>query len=163
MKPEMTHTDIASEPITARPMTSYADVMAYIHGINISREDKMSVGRQLLYEAKNENQAKVLIRLDHLATLGFDWDGYGAAPVSTKALNNLREVLSVSRDTDWAYWMISPESNGALCLQSVQQMSSISVGTDEFSYYSCIAGKEKGEDHIPFTPKKFLGIMRKIV
>jgi hypothetical protein len=125
--------------------------MAYLHGINISREDKVSVGRQLLFEAKNENLAKALRRLDHLATLSYDWDGYGAAPVSAEVVNNLKEVIAISRDADWIHWQISPESNGALCLQSRQQMSSISIGTDEFSYYSFADGKEKGEDHIPFS------------
>ena len=163
MEAVTTHIDIVSEPVMATPLTSYADVMAYLHGINISREDKVYVGRQLLYEAKNENHARALRRLDHLATLCYDWDGYGAVPVSRKILDNLREVIAASRDADWSYWMISPESNGALCLQSMQRMSSISIGTDEFSYYSFSDGKEKGEDHIPFSPKRLLGIKRKIV
>ena len=163
METDTAYTDMVNEPVTTRPLTSYADVMAYLHGINISREDKVSVGRQLLYEAKNENHAKALRRLDHLATLGDDWDGYGAAPVSPKVINNLKEVIFASRDADWSNWQISPESNGALCLQSMLQMSSISIGTDEFSYYSCSGGKEIGGDHLPFSPKRFLGIMRKIV
>ena len=37
---------------------TFADVMTYLHGINISREDKKSVGRRLLYEAENENKTK---------------------------------------------------------------------------------------------------------
>lgn len=163
MDTSVVHPDIASEPAMTHPMTSYADVMAYLHGINISREDKVSVGRQLLYEAKNENHAKALRRLEHLSTLCYDWDGYGAAPVSPKVISNLKEVISASRDADWTYWQISPEANGALCLQSINQMSSISIGTEEFSYYSFSGGKEKGEDHLPFSPKRFLGIMRKIV
>lgn len=113
-------------------------------------------------EGHTENHAKALRRLDHLATLGINWDGYGASPVSPKVVANLKEVIAVSRDADWSCWLISPESNGALCLQSIHQMSSISVGTDEFSYYSCSGGKESGEDNIPFSPKRFLGVMRKI-
>lgn len=162
MDSKMTHTDMASEPVLAAPMASFADVMAYLHTINISREDKVSVGRQLLFEAKNENRAKALGRLDHLATLTFDWDGYGATPVAPVVIENLRSVISVSRDADWACWMISPETNGALCLQSKQNMSSISVGANEFSYYSSTPEREIGESHVSFTPKRLLGIMRKI-
>lgn len=151
-----------NEPVAGYPMTTYADVMAYIHGINISREDKVSVAKQLLFEVENVNKANAINRLDWLATLSYDWDGYGASPVSSKVIENLRRVLSVSKDDDWSCWMISPESNGALCLQSSRNMSSISVGTDEFSYYSNPSTGEFGEDHVPFTPKRFLGIMRKI-
>ena len=154
---------VVNEPVVARPMTSYSDVMAYLHGIKISREDKALVGRQLLFEAKNENIANALSRLDHLSTLDWDWDGYGASKVSSKVIENIKSVLSISRDTDWMHWMISPESNGSLCLQSSQAMSSISVGAEEFSYYSCTPEREVGEDHILFSPKRLLGIMRKIV
>lgn len=163
MEPNLTPIDKASEPIAANPMTSYADVMAYLHTIDISREDKLSVGRQLLFEAKNENQGNALSRLDHLAMLPVDWDGYGSMPVSSVVIANLKDVIAISRDADWADWTISPESNGALSLQSKQAMSSISVGAQEFSYYSCTPKYEIGESHIPFTPKRLLGIMRKIV
>lgn len=91
---------MATEPSVSRPMTSYADVMAYLHGINISLEDKASVGRQLLFEAKNASLANALNRLDHLSTLCLDWDGYGGLPVSPKVIENLRSALSVSRDAD---------------------------------------------------------------
>jgi len=151
-----------NEPVVARPMTSANDVMRYIHGINISREDKMTVGRLLIFEAENEYQADVLKRLDHLATLENNWDGYGASAVSPLVIDNLRSVVAASHNADWQYWIISPESNGALCLQSSKKMSSISLGDNEFSYYSCSPDKEVGEDHVPFTPMRLLGVMRKI-
>lgn len=153
---------MASEPMMVRPTTAYADVMTYLHGINISREDKLSVGRQLLFEAENEYLAKALSRLDYLASLPYDWDGYGASPVSAKVIEKMKAVVALSRDADWIGWTISPESNGALCLQSKQKMSSISVGTDEFSYYSCIDDREYGENYVPFSPENLLDTMRKI-
>ena len=159
----MSQTDMACEPVIVRPQTSYNDVMAYLHTINISREDKISVGRQLLFESENENKAKLLIRLDRLAMLGYDWDGYGAVPILPQVFDNLKGVVGISDDEDWTNWMVSPETNGTLCLQSKSRMSSISLGTNEFSYYSYSTKGEFGKSHISFSPKQFLTIMRKIV
>ena len=149
-------------PTVARTGT-YADVMTYLHGIDMPREVKKSVGKQLLFEAENENKAKALDRLDYLSTLKEDWDGYGAAPVSAVVIENLKNTIKISRDDDWESWMISPETNGALCLQSKRHSASISIGSSEFSYYSFTPESEIGESHIPFTIKQLLNIMRKIV
>lgn len=149
------------QPTRDRSYT-YADVMTYLHGINISREDKKSVGRQLIFEAENENKTKVLNRLEHLSTLVYDWDGYGASPISNTVIDNLKKVIDLSRDEDWDAWMVSPETNGALGLQSKYHTSSISIGAYEFSYYSFTSENEVGENNIPFTAKGLLNIMRKI-
>ena len=136
--------------------------MIYLHSINISHDDKISVGKQLLFEAQNEYISKALSRLDSLSTLSHDWDGYNASPVAAKVIDNVKAVLAVSDNEDWKPWMISPETNGTLCLQSKTNTSSISMGINEFSYYTFSQSKEQGESHVPFTPGKFLNIMRRI-
>ncbi len=163
MESNTTHTDIASEPMMARPMTSYSEVMSYLHSIRITPEVKESIGRRLVVEATGPNLANAFARLDHLSELKNDWDGYGAEKISYYVLENLREVLLISDDVDWEKWMISPAPNGTLTLQSKQNMSAISIGDKEFSFYSCTDKGEEGNSHQPFKPSAVLNIMRRIV
>lgn len=157
------HTDMASEPVTTRPLTSYADVMAYLHSIRISQKVKESVGRRLVTEATEPHLAEAFARLDHLSQLEDDWDGYGGRKVSYHVLQNLRNVLLISDDEDWKYWMISPDSNGCLGLQSKRHTASISIGDEKYSYYSENGAKEDWADNVNFTPSSFLRVMRRIV
>lgn len=50
--------------------------------------------------ASDSNIAKAFDRLDYLATLGKDWDGEGALPISRQVINNLKRVLLISDDAD---------------------------------------------------------------
>ena len=163
MKPNTTPVDMVSEPVMTRPMTSYSDVMGYLHRIRISSEMKESIGRRLIEEATEPNLSKAFARLDHLSELKYDWDGYGAEKISYYVLENLREVLLISDNADWEEWMISPAPNGTLSLQSKQNMSAISIGDKEFSFYSCTDKGEEGDSHLPFEPSAVLNIMRRIV
>ena len=163
MDSNMTHTDMASESVLANPMTSFADVMTYLHNIRITPEVKESVGRRLLVEATAPYLSKAFARLDHLSELEKDWDGNGAEKISYYVLENLRNVLLISDNDDWKYWMISPAPNGTLSLQSKKHMSAISVGDKEFSYYSSSDKGEEGDSHVLFRPSEFLSIMRRIV
>ena len=159
---QQTATKTLTMPSTGERSYTFADVMTYLHGINISRDDKKSVGRRLLYEAENENKTKALSRLDYLSKLTCDWDGYGALPISNTVIDNLKKVIRMSRDDDWAFWMISPATNGTLTLQSKRHTASLSIGDDEFSYYSCINNTEYWADNVKFATQSFLKIMRQI-
>ena len=163
MDAEKAHTDIVNEPVKTRPLTSYADVMAYLHSIPISQKVKESIGRRLVTEATEPHLAEAFARLDHLSQLEDDWDGYGGRKVSYHVLQNLRNVLLISDDADWKYWIISPDSNGCLGLQSKRHTASISVGDEEYSYYSDNGVKEDWADNVRFTPGSFLKVMRRIV
>ena len=155
--------NMASEPAIARPMTSYSEVMSYLHRIRITPEVKESIGRRLVVEATEPNLSKAFARLDHLSELKNDWDGYGAERISYSVLENLREVLLISDNDDWKEWMISPAPNGTVSLQSRRNMSAISIGDKEFSYYSCTDKGEEGSSYQPFKPSAVLDIMRRIV
>ncbi len=163
MKPNTSPIDMASEPVMASPMTSYSEVMNYLHRIRITPEVKESIGRRLVVEATEPNLSKAFARLDHLSGLKKDWDGYGAEKISYYVLENLREVLLISDNADWEKWMISPAPNGTLSLQSKQNMAAISIGDKEFSFYSCTDKGEEGDSHLPFKPSVVLNIMRRIV
>jgi hypothetical protein len=163
MKQNTTPVDMASEPVMARPMTSYNDVMGYLHSIRISEEVKRSVAQRLMVEVTGKNLSKAFARLDHLSQLQDDWDGYGAEKISYQVVSNLRQVLLISDDKDWENWMISPAPNGTLGLQSKLNAASISMGDEEYSYYSCRDGREDWGDFVPFSPSGFLEVMRRIV
>ena len=151
-----------SEPAVAYPMTSYVDAMAMIHTMHLSREDKERVGRRLVIETTEANLSNAFETLEHLSTLQYGWDGDGALPISRKVLNNLRNVLLISDDADWSKWMISPDGNATIMLQSSKRRASISVGAEEFSYYLKVDGKREGESHVDFSAPKFLSIMREL-
>ena len=154
--------DIASEPVMARPMTSFVDVMGYLHSIRISTKDKARVGLRLLEETTGRYISEAFERVDHLAQLRDDWDGNGAFRISSYVLQNIREVLLISDDEDWQHWMISPDVNGTLILQSDLHVASLSIGEHEFSYLSRKDGIREGKSHLPFEAKSFLSIMRRI-
>ena len=154
-------TTTVSEPAASYPMTSYMDAMAMIHTMHLSREDKERVGRRLVIETTEANLSNAFETLEHLSTLQYGWDGDGALPISRKVFNNLRNVLLIS-DADWSKWMISPDGNATIMLQSSKRRASISVGAEEFSYYLKVDGKREGESHVDFNAMKFLSIMREL-
>jgi hypothetical protein len=101
-------------------------------------------------------------RLDHIATLEDGWAGKGSYAISPDVLNNLRSVLFVSDDADWRDWIIGPDVNATLGLQSKKSGGSISLGAKEFSYYVSKDGKELHDSHVAFSAKALLDVMRKI-
>ena len=139
---ETTETMTANEPVAAYGTNSYADVMYFLHTMPRSTDVKEKVGRRLVQEATERHLAKAFARLDHLATLEDGWAGEGSYAVSRKVLNNVRSVLLISADKDWEEWMIGPDVNATLGLQSKTKTSLISIGKDEFSYFSNHHGTE---------------------
>ncbi len=154
---------VASEPMIAHSMTSYNDVMGYLHSIHITPEVKASVGRRLLKEVTEPCLAKAFARLDQLSQLKDGWDGNGGMKISYYVLRNLRNVLLISDNEDWKNWTISPAPNGTLSLQSKCHTSSISVGDKEFSFYCSKGTEEEWADDMTFTPYSMLKTMRHIV
>lgn len=51
---------MAQEPVMARPMTSYADVMTYLHSLHIPREELGMVGNRLVVEYFQESLESLL-------------------------------------------------------------------------------------------------------
>ena len=159
---ENSNTNMASEPAVAFSSNSYTDVMGYLHRIRITPEVKKSVAQRLLVEISEPYLSKAFARIDDLSQLKEDWDGRGAKKISYYVLENLRNVLLISNNNDWKYWMISPDTNGALGMQAKGGYASISIGDKEFSYYYEKGNDCKGESHIDFSPERLLTIMRQI-
>ena len=152
---------MASEPVAAYSTTSYSDVMEYMHSIHISREDKEKVAKRLTIEVSQPALAEAYERIDHLSTLPKDWDGHGALPISYKVLRNIKRVLMLSQNSDWEHWMIAPDTNATLCIESETTGAVISLGAYDYSYFAKIDGVRYGESHIDFNPESFLELMRR--
>jgi len=160
----METTDImtANEPVAAYGTNSYADVMNFLHTMPMSADVKEKVGRRLVQEATEKHLAKAFARLDHLATLEDGWAGDGSYAISRRVLNNVKSVLLISNDEDWKEWIIGPDVNATLTIQTKSSQAAISLGTQEFSYYAEKGDKKYRASHVPFTPAAFLQTMHTI-
>jgi len=141
---------------------TYYDVMMYLHSIPISKEVKENVGRRLVKEVTEPALAKAYATVDELSRLEEDWDGEGALPISQNVLKNIKNVLLISDNSDWENWMISPDSNATLGLQSKQSRACVSLGAKEFSYFVRKNGEKMAASHVDFSPSLFLTTLRKI-
>lgn len=152
----------ANEPVAAYGTNSYADVMMMLYSMPITSEVKEHVGHRLVLEVTGKNLSRVLARIDHLAGLKNDWDGFGASRILPAVITNIRSVVLASKDADWRNWTISPNVNGTLFLQSTKHVSSLSLGEKEYSFFSNKDGLREGESHIPFSVGEFLSAMRSL-
>lgn len=123
---------------------------------------KTSVAQSFLVEISEPYLSKAFARIDELSQLKEDWDGRGALPISKDVLRNIKNVLSISEGADWQNWLIAPDVNATICLQSKKNRASISLGNNEFSYYALICGKRLGQSHLNFTAESFLSLMRSL-
>lgn len=162
MEQDITLLDKVCEPVAAIPMTSYYDAMTMIHTMHLSREDKTRVAHRLTVEVTAPHLAKTFDRLEHLSTLQKGWAGEGSLPVSRRVIANLRKVLLISNDEDWERWLIAPDVNATLTLQSKNSDGTISVGAEEYSYYAEKDGLKWRASHVPFTPEALLQTMHTI-
>lgn len=108
------------------------------------------------------NLKKAYDRINHLSKLEYNWDGRGALPISDSVLLNIKKVLKLSYDCDWENWLIGPDVNATIRLQSKKNKASISLGATEYSYFARLNGQRLGESHIEFKPEFFVSLMRKL-
>lgn len=159
---EQDNANMAQEPMAAYGTNTYASVMYLLHTMSMSPEVKERVGRRLVKEVSEPALAKAFARLEELSKLEDGWAGDGSFAVSRKVLNNLRSVLLISENDDWTEWLIGPDVNATIGLQSMKNRAMISLGAEEYSYYVRKGGKRMGGSHIKFEPESFLDLMQKI-
>ncbi len=148
--------------MTAYSTNSYADVMCLLHTMPITPEVKERVGRRLVKEVSEPALANAFVKIDELSKLEDGWAGDGSYAISRKVLDNLKRVLLISENEDWADWMIGPDVNATIGLQSKKNRAMISLGADEYSYFVRKNGNRIGDSHIKFTPESFLNLMHEI-
>ena len=141
---------------------TYADVMSYLYSMPLTPEVKENVGRRLVQEVTEPALVEAFAQIDQMSKLRNGWAGKGSYAVSRTVLRNLKQVLLISGNDDWKEWVISPDVNATVGLQSKSGQSLMSLGASEFSYFSDKGGEERGESHVPFSAEAFLDIMRQI-
>ncbi len=156
------HGHMVEEPMLAQPVSTYTDVMTYLHSIHISREDKERVAKRLTFEVTQPAIAKAYETIEKLSFLKKGWDGEDALPISYKVLKNIKDLLLISDNSDWENWTISPDGNATLGLQSKGNRALVSLGALEFSYFVKKNGRKYGESHVAFSPEVMLSVMREI-
>ena len=105
---------------------------------------------------------EMLERLSDFQEYEKGWDGDDALPLSRQVVKNFKKVLQKSIDKDLLGWTIFPAANGTLLLQHKERKSGINIGTTGFSYYAIENGEVKGENHLKFSPKAVLDVMKRI-
>ncbi len=155
-----TNTNIAAEPVATFGGSTYADVMMMLYSLPITFAVKQQVTQRLVLEVKGKNLSRAINAVNNLSTLRDDWDGMGASHILQPVISNIRAVLLLSTDDDWADWTMSPNSNGTVFLQSTKYVSSLSLGTAEYSYFTKKDGSREGKSHLPFNAKEFISVMR---
>lgn len=141
---------------------TYADVMSYLYSMPLTPEVKENIGRRLVQEVTEPALAEAFSQIEQMSKLRKGWAGEGSYAVSPTVLKNLKQVLLISGNDDWTEWVISPDVNATVGLQSKSGQAVMSLGTSEFSYLTDRDGRERGESHVPFTAEAFLSIMRQI-
>ena len=151
-----------NEPAPAYGTNSYMAVMNYLHSMPISRKVKEQVAYRLVKEVSEPALSEAFDKIDEMSLLKDGWAGEGSYAVSRRVLNNLRSVLLISDNEDWTDWMMGPDVNATVGLQSKTHRALMSLGAEEFSYYVEIQGKEIADSHVTFVPETFLRTMRQI-
>jgi hypothetical protein len=151
-----------NEPVAAYGTNSYMDVMNMLHSMPITRQVKEQVAHRLVQEVTEPALSAAFDKIEEMGSLQDGWAGDGSYAVSRRVLNNLKSVLLISDNKDWENWMMGPDVNATIGLQSRSHRALISLGAKEFSYYVLMQGKKISGSHVPFNPEIFLKTMREI-
>ena len=138
-----------------------------IHGDSFSMLLLLNYAKQL---SNNDVTDKMLSgdalrlwnRTNVLSKLYKGWDGADASPIENKTIVNMQNVLKKCSETDFSGWVLFPDDNGTLLLQSQDKNASISLGNNLFSYV-CQKGNDiiSGEN-VRFSVTSFLNVIKSI-
>lgn len=101
-------------------------------------------------------------RTAELAALTKGWDGASAMPVEKKVVQNMQRLIRTGESSDFSGWVLFPDDNGTLLMQSKDGMASISIGKSSFSFVYTKNGKVNAGENIRFSAIKALKTLRDI-
>ena len=101
-------------------------------------------------------------RTQVLSKLYRGWDGADAAPIETKTIANMQNILQKGVETDFCGWVLFPDDNGTLLLQLQNKNASISLGNNYFSYVFQNDKRFVSGENIKFSVSSFLNVIKKI-
>lgn len=135
-------------------------VMGYIHSIPITPTIKRIVYRKLQEEIYDEHLCSLKHKLSDIALLERDWDGYEAEPINSVTIKNFKKVLAACKPSDFADWVLSPNTNGTLLLE--RDEAAVSIASKEYSYYAEQGDRYMEENHRVFSVTALLDTVRSI-
>lgn len=100
-----------------------------------------------------------LDRLAELASLKANWDDDGALPIENEVIQNVEQLIEQSDDNDLKKWVLFPDINGTILLESKSGDASISIGNKEFSF----AGSHLQGNNKKLSTASLLSVMRQII
>ena len=101
-------------------------------------------------------------RTAELAALAKGWDGASAMPIEKKAVQNMQRLIKAGASEDFNGWVLFPDDNGTLLMQSKDGMASISIGNSSYSFVYTKDGKVNAGENIRFSAIKVLKTLRDI-
>ena len=99
-------------------------------------------------------------RTIELAALTAGWDGAQALPMEKKALLNMQRLIKAGESKDFKQWVLFPDDNGTILMQSKDGKASISIGNNSYSFVSTKDGKVNAGQNVKFSAVSALKILR---
>lgn len=128
-------------------------VINYVRGI--TKKENMS-------RTLNGDALRLWKRTEELATLPPGWDGAEAMPMQKKAVKNVQRLIKAGISSDFKDWVLFPDDNGTLLMQSKDGNASISIGNNSYSYVCVKEGAVKASESTKFTPTSVLKTIRTV-
>lgn len=101
-------------------------------------------------------------RTAELSSLKPGWDGADAMPMQKRTVQNVQRLIKAGISSDFREWVLFPDDNGTMLLQSRDGATSISIGNNSYSFVSTKGGQIKSEEGVRFSPTAVLNTMRSI-
>ena len=101
-------------------------------------------------------------RTIELAALTAGWDGAQALPMEKKALLNMQRLLKAGESKDFQQWVLFPDYNGNILMQSKDGKASISIGNNSYSFVCTKNGKVDAGQNVKFSAASALKTLRSI-
>jgi len=97
-----------------------------------------------------------------LAELTAGWDGAQALPMEKKALQNTQRLIKAGESTDFRQWVLFPDDNGTILMQSKDGKASISIGNNSYSFVCTKEGKVNAGQNVKFSTASALKTLRSL-
>jgi hypothetical protein len=102
-------------------------------------------------------------RTAELAALTVGWDGAQALPMEKKALQNMQRLIKAGVSEDFQQWVLFPDDNGTILMQSKDGKASISIGNNSYSFVCNKDGKVDAGQNVKFSTASALKTLRSLV
>ena len=115
-------------------------------------------------KAEKDYFEKAKKKLHGLLALKAGWDGYDALPLEKASYDNTKTALGILLDHNLiSRFSLFPNTNGTLILTARgEDMSSISIGNESFSYFTKGKDGETVKGEVPFTKGSFVKAVNEV-